>query len=164
MKGWLKPKWEFLFGHFIALIKRCINSIKTAWRVEPNIYNVAKYQRRVLLFLPAYALCVLVASGLANGGPNSNNEGVIFFYSIVLPITWVPFTIYILMLLRVLDYGKIGLILMAILVWIPCFGIFILWGIHDQATRAVKKEGYNVGFWGASSSDIDSMKEKNVEL
>lgn len=111
--------------------------------------------------ISAYVLGHLIIFGLTLGrGYQSNNEEFIVMCGIIVFITWIPVTHCILILLRVLDFGKIWMVFLAATVWLPCLDTFILFGIHNVASGALRQEGCDVRFFGPKKSAIDSMKRK----
>lgn len=121
-----------------------------------RLKRIAKYQRylcvTIWFLIISYAVHLIMHyKGWVTGGLGDPST----MRTIIVGVTLVASILTILLTSNVYNSILIGIIL-GLLCFIPCAGLLLLFGISQQATRLLKKNGIKVGLIGADLSQFDS--------
>lgn len=110
-----------------------------------DLYNIAVYQKAILVCILIYILAVIAQFALPS-------EARLFLAIAVVGIGVVATVFVFLLAVKVRGTGM-GIFL-AIVTLIPCIGLIALLIINQQASGILTKHGYDVGLLGAKLSQF----------
>jgi len=119
----------------------------TSKLTRQDLYNIAVYQKAILVCILVYVLAVIAQFALPQ-------EARLFLALGVVGLGVVATVFVFLLALKV--YSKGMGVFLGILTLIPCIGLITLVIINQQTTGLLNKHGYNVGLLGANLSQFNN--------
>ena len=121
---------------------------------KSQIIEIAKNQKWFIFFILLYFAIQCIFKALFDGIPEI--RPLVLFFVFVFFIAEVFFCVKMMLAVKM---NTVSIVVLAILSFIPCIGIFVAVALNCNANKVLKAAGLNVGFFGVSQLAIRQLQD-----